>query len=158
MPPVHIALRVAQPPSPGGDPIVAHQEIIEAEGAVLFGKFGRPMGSATASLVNDQARSGKPTFLFIASPAAMKMAVFRGRIEAVSNSLGDDERRLVPSYYGRDRISKVGSWFRLTALQKDDVGTLRKLINARSGKPLMSLLAASRSSMFIVETEPGSRL
>ena len=160
MPPIHIALRVSASASNGAeDPFEAHAAVLEANGAVLFGKVGRPMGTSTMALVNEQVERGIPTYLFLAAPAAMRMRVFRGQVEAVGPATAQHDAALVPAYYKQQNLTaRIGSWFRLSSLERDEVATLRGLVNAKSGRPVLSLFAASRSSMFLVAPAPGTRL
>ena len=126
---------------------------------MLFGKMGRPMGKETLATVNAQAESGAATYLFVASPAAMRMNVYRGRVESVTREQPADSDHLIPDYYSRSGLARrIGSWFRLTELEGDRVDTLRQLVNAKSGRPVLSLFAASRTSMFIVEAKPGLQI
>lgn len=161
MPPTgrHILLRYAQSLSGLEDTISEHQAVLAREGAVFFGKVGRPFGKATIDAIEQQSATGEDAFLFLAARTGQEFVVHRAVIDLMCSHLPPTGRGLVPDYYARSGLSgRIGTWFRLSQLDRIAPATLTKLVVAKTGTPILSVLGSSRSSMFIVSAKTGVNL
>jgi len=148
---VHILLRYGQSLSGLEDTIPAHQAVLGRYGAVLFGKVGRPFGKETVATVQREVAEQRSPFLFLAAKAGREFIVHRGQIAAMILDLSAEDRSLVPDYYARSAITgRIGTWFRLVSLDRISPATLKKVVVAKTGTPILSVLGSSRNSMFIV--------
>ena len=159
MPPIHIALRYGRSVAGGEDTIAAHQAVLASEGAVLFGKLGRPFGRQTIDKINAQVSDRTATYLFLVARIGQELRVHRGRVTGMWKQAPSDAEALIPSYYsGLGLIEQIGSWFQLSDLRSDNLATAQKLEIAATGTPLLSVLSTSRNSMFLVSAKRGTRL
>ncbi len=153
----HILLRYAQSLSGLEDTISEHQAILERSGQVWFGKVGRPFGQQTIKAVAQQSDAGINTYLYLAANAQPEFVVHRANIGRMTLDLPDEERALVPDYYSTTGLlGRVGTWFRLTQLNRIPAAALSKLVVAATGTPVLSVVGSSRSSMFIVAPKVGA--
>jgi hypothetical protein len=155
--PIHIVLRYAGALLGIDETVAAHQAMIRREDAVLFGKLGRPLGSALVSRINKQSEDGTRNHLFLVARDRAEFVVSRGLIRNVALEVSD--AALIPPYYRELGITRsMGAWFELTELQAARPDVLKKLAVAASGNPISSIVGSSRASMFIARLMPGKRL
>ena len=155
--PVHIVIRYAGALLGIDETIAAHQSTIRQEGAVLFGKMGRPLGAPLVSQLNRQADAGTATHLFLVARDRQDLIVNRGLIRSVAQEISNDAR--VPRYYRELGIaSRMATWFELTELEPARPDVLKKLAVVSTGNPISAVVGSSRSSMFVARLMSGRRL
>jgi hypothetical protein len=155
----HLLLRYAESYEGLDDTISEHQAVLGAHGEVWFGKLGRAFGQRTIELLTQQIADDHPTFLFLAARRGRhEFVLHKARMQRATLHVPED-RGLVPGYYARAGItSRVGTWFGLSSMARINPASLKALVVASTGTPILSVLGPSRNSMFIVVVKDGAKV
>lgn len=143
----HVLLRYSDRNAPQPGTIILHENVIKEYEAVWFGKFGKPAGRNTISILMDQMEDKIPTYLFLVRFASQKYIVHLGTIEAVQSDVPDI--KLVPAYYS-NRTHLVKTWFKLTNLIALQDKILSDLIGHSSKVPIRFSLTSSMAGLMMV--------
>lgn len=157
---LHILLRYSQSLEGLDDTISEHQAVLSDLGEVYFGKIGRAFGQRTLALIGTQISAGHPTFLFLAARTGRRdFVLHKATLRDMSLELPSGDGALVPYYYTRAGITgRVGTWFRISSLDRINQATLKALNVASTGTPILDVLGPSRNPMFIVTAKTGSKV
>lgn len=139
-----VALRFANNFAPDEGTIAAHEEIIESNGYVWYGK----MGSAVSKKVIDEIlQNNHPKILLIHSG---KTGRYWAYIDKIQHELPD--RRFIPKYY-RENAGNFKTWFKVVRIEAAPNNVLSKCKVASSGRPLSEVSKSSMSPYFIINVE-----
>jgi len=130
--------------------VEAHARVLEELGHVSIAKFGAP--NPLVEKLQQQLTEGTPTYLILVYRKAKEFHAIQARIGAIRvGSATEPIRSSVPEYYAS--LSYAASlWFTIQApFEKSD---LTKLRLASNKKPILKVLASTRTPAMIVETLP----
>lgn len=131
---IHLVLKWS--PGVRPDTIDLHRKVVEAEGAVWWGRQSKPGTTGLAEewvkKLRSQLTSGSETFVFLHSGAA---STWRTRLLDVATDQSDVDAELVPSYYDPDAFHSL--WVKLTDFEEvDAVEITEGYVLAQSGDPV----------------------
>ncbi|HVA79524.1 MAG TPA: hypothetical protein VNF29_01210, partial [Candidatus Binataceae bacterium] len=131
--------------------IQAHQDLIERQGAVWLGKFGKKLARAHVLRVNQQCKEGIPTYLYLVKKRSGAYQVHRGTVTSMARVLPRGQAHLVPPYYEERRVLKhIGFWTKVTEIVRLDLYDLRHLEVAASGTDVSYALRHSMAGHFLI--------
>lgn len=130
-----IALRFSNNFAPEVGTIAAHQELINCQGHVWYGKLGTRVSSKVAKTIMDNEH---PKILLIHSGAAGR---YWASVDKIQNAVPPLEE--IPEYY-RNMANNFRTWFRVVNFEDAPKNILSLCTVASSGA---SLSQASRHSM-----------
>lgn len=137
-----IALRFAENFAPEGGTIAAHQEVIDREGSVWYGKFGSPISMKVAEAI---VKDDDPRILLVRSGSSERWWAHLDKVQRER-----PEEKLIPSYY--DRVGdKFSCWFHINRFERASKDIMSRCIVASSGKLLSNASRHSMSPYFIIE-------
>ena len=140
-----VALRYAENFSPECGTIAAHQEVIEHEGSVWYGKFGSPI---SASVAGKLLRADTPRILLIRSGGADR---WWAHVDRIQRERPDES--LIPSYY--ERVGdKFNCWFHVPRFERAPKDVMSHCVVASSGRTLSNASRHSMSPYFIIDYKP----
>jgi len=149
--PKHLLLRFSDTLLKSGDTITAHNQVIQHEGAVWFGKMGSPVSQHNMDILNDQVNQGVITFVYLVKGNRKKSIAYRARLIIASQTLPVMENHLVPPYYAELNIPQyVKFWVKLSEIIPIDMVELQKMQVSSSVLPIQETLAKSASGHFLV--------
>lgn len=139
-----IALRFGEMFSPEGGTIQAHQELIDQNGHVWYGKLGSPVSASIAKQITSQ---DGLKILLIHSGGIDRWWAYVEEIQRDIPPLDE-----IPEYY-RGNAEKFKSWFKITRFEKADKDVMQHCVVSSSGKQLSVASRQSMSPYFIIEPE-----
>jgi len=149
--PIHILIRYSDRLHRVGGVITRHNEVIQSQGSVWFGKLGRQVAQKHIDAVNQQCVSGIPTYLYLVQKAGSGYVVDQGTVTEMARVLPPGKEHLVPEYYFTTGIiDGIRLWARLCEIKSIEPSYLGKLRALSSIMPVPETLARSMSSHFIV--------
>ena len=112
-----IALRFSDRFAPNEGTIKVHQELIDKNGSVWFGKLGLPVSEKAVSYIlsNDQ-----PRILLIHSGKAERYWAYVRTIQRAC-----PPKEMIPSYYRND-VEQFHTWFQVCSFEKAENDILSK--------------------------------
>jgi hypothetical protein len=138
---ITIALRYFDKFAPDGGTIVAHQNMINQNGFVYYGKMGTPISQN----VIDQLMNNKDKrFLLIHSGKQDRYWLY---YEEITRKQVDT--RFIPAYY-RDRAEDFKTWFKVKRIEKVPSDVMKYCVVNSSNKPLGEASKHSMSPYFII--------
>lgn len=139
-----IALRFGENIAPPEGTIVVHQNIIDVNGYVWYGKFGSPVSEKMSLVILE---NDNPRILLIQSGKNKRYWAYVENIQRKKPVDG-----LYPLYYAQ-AMDRFKTWFKVIKIEEAPSDIMSQCRVASSGA---SLAHASRSSMspyFIIDTE-----
>jgi hypothetical protein len=148
---IHLLIRFSDTLLKTGDTISAHNQVVEREGAVWFGKMGSPVSQNNIVILNGQVEKGIPTFVYLVKGNRRKSIAYRSRLIFALKTLPKTETDLVPTYYAELNIPQyVKFWVKLTKIDLVDFSNLKQMQVASSVLSLAETLVKSSSGHFII--------
>ena len=143
-----IALRFSNKFAPNCGTIEAHNEMIEKNGYVWFGKLGNKIA---ASVFVDILKNDEPRILLIHSGATYRYWAYVDKIQHEIPDRGD-----IPEYY-RNEAEKFKTWFRVIRFEDAPRDIMGKCTVASSGQVLGIASKHSMSPYFkIIAPDSGA--
>lgn len=139
-----IALRFADNYAPEEGTIKLHQEIINNNGYVWYGKFGNTLSQKNIDLLMSQPNK---KILLIKSG-------FPDRYWASFEEINRDKPLdidNIPEYY-RNNTDKIKCWFKITKFERAENNVMSKFIISSSKMPLSEASKHSLNPYFVIET------
>ena len=140
-----IALRFADNYAPKEGTIKLHQEIINNNGYVWYGKFGNTLSQKNIDLLMSQPDR---KFLLIKSG-------FPDRYWAYFDEIVKDKTKdisNIPEYY-RNYTDKIKCWFKIRKIERTENNVMSKFIISSSKMPLSEASKHSLNPYFVIETD-----
>lgn len=140
-----IALRFADNYAPKEGTIKLHQEIINNNGYVWYGKFGNTLSQKNIDLLMSQPDR---KFLLIKSG-------FPDRYWAYFDEIVKDKPKdinNIPEYY-RNNTDKIKCWFKIRKIERTENNVMSKFIIFSSKMPLSEASIHSLNPYFVIETD-----
>ena len=140
-----IALRFADNYAPKEGTIKLHQEIINNNGYVWYGKFGNTLSQKNIDLLMSQPDR---KFLLIKSG-------FPDRYWAYFDEIVKDKPKdisNIPEYY-RNNTDKIKCWFKIRKIERTENNVMSKFIISSSKMPLFEASKHSLNPYFVIETD-----
>jgi hypothetical protein len=148
--PYHLVIRFSDTMFGVGDVVAEHNNLVKENGAVWFGKLGRPVSQARVNLLNKQLAQNTPTLLYLVKGNRKKYSAYRANLLFVSREFPKD-KALIPSYYKEKKIIKfMKVWIKIGKIEAIDMTEMRKLKTINSVFPIAETLAISSSGYFLV--------
>ena len=152
--PIHLLLRFSDSLLKEGDTIEEHNQVIQRQGVVWFGKMGSTVSQSHIDILNEQVGENIPTYVYLVKGNRRKSTVYRARLAFASKTLPKGESQRVPAYYSSLDISKyVNFWVKLTEIIPIDFGELKRLRVGSSVLPIQETLTKSSSGHFFLKEE-----
>ena len=107
--PVHLLLRFSDSLLKDGDTIEEHNQVVNRDGAVWFGKMGSTVSQNQIDIFTGQVQDNIPTYVYLVKGNRRKSTAFRGELVLASKFLPKGEEHLVPSYYADLNKMQVAS-------------------------------------------------
>lgn len=140
-----IALRFADNYAPKEGTIKLHQEIINNNGYVWYGKFGNTLSQKNIDLLMSQPDR---KFLLIKSG-------FPDRYWAYFDEIVRDKPKdinNIPEYY-RNNTDKIKCWFKIRKIERTENNVMSKFIISSSKMPLSEASKHSLNPYFVIEMD-----
>lgn len=139
-----IALRFADNYAPKEGTIRLHQEIINTNGYVWYGKFGNTLSQKNIDLLMSQPDR---RILLIKSGFPERYWAY---FEEIKKEKPQDVEN-IPEYY-RENTDKIRCWFKIKKIDKAENNVMSKFIISSSKMPLSEASKHSLNPYFIIET------
>lgn len=139
-----IALRFADSYAPKEGTIKLHQEIINTNGYVWYGKFGNTLSQKNIDLLMSQPDR---RILLIKSGFPERYWAY---FEEIKKEKPQDVEN-IPEYY-RENTDKIRCWFKIKKIDKAENNVMSKFIISSSKMPLSEASKHSLNPYFIIET------
>ena len=150
--PIHILMRFSDKLGAIEDTVEAHSIMIKKHGAVWFGKMGKTLSRQNIERLNKQCEQGTPTHLYLVQKTANRYEIYRGVILAVRRETPIKDRKIIPPYYEKNRLSLyMNLWVKLSGLDRIELTSLSSLYIATSGFAAPETLRASMAAIFIIK-------
>lgn len=137
-----VALRFSENFAPPEGTIAAHQELIEQNGFVWYGKLGSAVSVKVAAALME---NESPRILLIHSGKSNRYWAYINKIQRETPALTE-----IPKYY-RDMAGDFSCWFRVIRFEKAESDVMAKCKVASSGDSLSYVSKSSMSPYFIIE-------
>ena len=155
---MHILLRYADKWIDSGTTIERHAEVICEKGAVLFGKFGKPIANSKVNRFNYQISNDIPTYVFLVkSTSGKRKSINIGNIIKVQRQVEPADLAKVPKYY-RDNIDSIDTWLKLDHISEVDAHILDEIRVYNTGNKAIDAIHYSMAGLFYVKFRPGMSL
>lgn len=141
-----IALRFGEHFAPDCGTIAAHQQMIEQNGFVWYGKMG---AAISKKMINQIMDNEDKKILLIRSG---KTERYWANIEEIKNDV--PQLRLIPEYY-REIAGTFKTWFKVVSFELATKDIMSKCVVSSSGKSLGEVSKHSMSPYFIIEYKEG---
>ncbi len=129
-----LSLRFGENFAPECGTILAHQEMINKNGFVWYGKFGNAVSD---NIIKTIFKEKEPKLLLIKSGTPERYWAY---IEKAQRQA--PESRYVPEYY-RDMMNKVKCWFKIIKIEKAPSDVMSKCFIVSSGAQLSAMSKVS---------------
>ena len=139
-----IALRFADNFAPDGGTIAAHNEIIEKNGYVWYGKLG---AAVSQKVIDEIMKNDNPKILLIHSGKTGRYWAF---IEGIQHEV--PEKETIPKYY-RETAGVFKTWFKVVKIENAPSNVLSICKVASSKRPLAEVSKSSMNPYFIIDME-----
>ena len=137
-----IALRFSDNYAPKEGMIYLHQEIIDKNGYVWYGKFGNKIGK---EIIEEQLKTNDPKILLIKSGS-----VGRYWMHFQEHQEKTPELDKIPEYY-RNKCDDIKCWFKVVRFEKADKDVLSKCFVLSSGDCLSNSSKHSINPYFKID-------
>lgn len=137
-----VALRFSNNFAPNNGTIVAHEEVIDQNGYVWYGKLGNRISTKVAKMILNNT---EPAILLIHSGAADRYWAYIDRIQFEVPPIEE-----IPEYY-RDKADKFKTWFRVIRFESAPQNVMARCTVKSSGAILSMASRHSMSPYFIIE-------
>lgn len=139
-----IALRFADNYAPKEGTIKLHQEVINNNGYVWYGKFGNTLSQKNIDLLMSQ--SERKILLIKSGFPERYWAYFEKITKEKPYNI-----ETIPKYY-RNNTEKIKCWFKITKIERADNNVMSKFIISSSKTPLSEASKHSLNPYFVIET------
>ena len=139
-----IALRFADNYAPKEGTIKLHQEIIDNNGYVWYGKFGNTLSQKNIDLLMSQPEK---KILLIKSGFPDRYWIY---FDEIKKEKPQDVNN-IPEYY-RYNTDKIKCWFRIIKIERAENNVMSKFIISSSRMPLSEASKHSLNPYFVIET------
>lgn len=127
--PTHLLVRFSDNLFDVGDAIAKHQEVIDQQGNVWFGKLGTQIAQKAIDAINTQIEKKIPIFLYLVKGNRRKSTFYKSRIIMASSVFPKKEKESIPVYYFEKKIVKqMKSWIKISDIElltDDEIKSLR---------------------------------
>lgn len=150
---IHVLLRFSDHLLRAKNTIDEHNKVVQAYGAVWFGKMGSPISQVYTDCINHQIESGVQTFAYLVKGNRRKSTAYRAAIVTASRLLPETEKQMIPSYYFDQNLTRyMKFWVKLAEISEITFDELAKMRVASSVLPISeTLVKSSTGHFFLVE-------
>ena len=130
------------------DTIEEHADIINKNGYVWWGKFGRKLGQQKVDSTITNLSRNLDVFLYLFS----EDKCYKAKLGFITNEINNINKELIPSYYQEVANERCGTYFKITEIKEADYSynlqNLRLLSNPIEGS-LMKGFTSQQSYFFV---------
>src|SRR5688572_14011063 len=117
--PLHLVIRFSDTMFGVGDVVALHNQVVDQQGAVWFGKLGGTLSQSRIEWLNKQVEQKVPTFLYLVKGNRRKSTPYKARILAVSRDLPKKEKALIPPYYAKKKMLRfMNAWVKIGHIEQ----------------------------------------
>jgi len=147
---LHLVVRFSDTMFDVGNVVGYHNEVIENQGAVWFGKLGQTISQLRIDTLNKQIEKGIPTFLCLVKGNRKKSTVYCAPLIFTAKEK-PEETALIPNYYAEKGLLKyMKAWMKIGRIESIDPSEMEGLRAISSVYPIAETLAKSSSGYFLV--------
>ena len=144
---VTVALRYAEKFAPEGGTIKAHQDVIDENGFVWYGKIGQPLSGKTCELFEEYfSENQEAKILLIHSGGTKRYWAYIDKVQR------DKPKEDYPQYYGT-LSCEMKTWFRVVRFELAPPNVMSTCRVKSSGASLSEVSKHSMSPFFIIECD-----
>jgi len=152
--PIHLLIRFSDRLLENRGTIEEHQNVIEKEGAVWFGKMGQPVSYNVIEKLNQQVEKNIKTYIYLVKGNRRTPSAFLSELIIASREFPQNEKELIPAYYQElEIIQFIKVWVKIRCLHEIGSGDLNKMRVASSVYPLTETLIKSSTGHFIIKED-----
>jgi hypothetical protein len=152
--PIHLLIRFSDNLFAVGDAIAKHQEVIQQNGNVWFGKLGTPVGKKAIETINSQIEKNIPSYLYLVKGNRRKSTFYKAKIITLSAEFPKKEKDGIPPYYFEKEIVKyMKFWAKITDIQPLEPDEVKSLRVKSSVLNIEETLFRSSAGLFYVVTK-----
>ena len=149
--PLHLVIRFSDTMFDVGDVISLHNQIVDKQGAVWFGKLGGTLSLSRIEWLNKQITQKIPTYIYLVKGNRKKSTPYKAMILEVSRDFPKKEKALIPPYYSEKKLLKyMNAWVKIGHTEQVEMADLKNLKTINSIFPLEETLSRSQSGYFLV--------
>ena len=93
-----------------------HQEVIDSNGYVWWGKFGRKLGQQKVDSIMTNLSRNLDVFLYLFS----EDKCYKAKLGFITNEINSVNKELIPSYYQEVANERCGTFFKITEIKEAD--------------------------------------
>ncbi len=146
--PLHLIVRFADSLFDVGDVVARHNEIVEKEGSVWFGKMGQTISQIRIDKLNQQIAQDIPTYLYLVKGNRKKSTPYQAPLLSISRELPTDQALIPPYYTEKDILQFMKVFMKVGKITKIEMKDLNKLQAISSINPMSDTLAAAHQVIF----------
>lgn len=98
------------------DIIEEHSDIINKNGYVWWGKFGRKLGQQKVDSIMTNLSRNLDVFLYLFS----ENKCYKAKLGFITNKIKDINKEFIPSYYQETADERCGTFFKITEIKEVD--------------------------------------
>ena len=147
---LHLVVRFSDTMFGVGNVVARHNEVIETQGAVWFGKLGQTISQTRVDALNNQIEKGIPTFLYLVKGNRKKSTAYRTTLLQVSKEKPEDTTSIPAYYVEKDLLKYMKAWMKIGQIDSIDMVEMDGLRAISSVYPITETLAKSSSGYFLV--------
>jgi hypothetical protein len=149
--PLHLVIRFSDTMFDVGDVVALHNEVVDQQNAVWFGKLGGTLSQSRIEWLNKQIEQKIPTFLYLVKGNRRKSTPYKAQILVLSKDFPKKEKALVPQYYAKKKLLKfMNAWVKVGHIEQVEMSDLKSLKAINSIFPIEETLVRSSSGYFLV--------
>ena len=146
----HIVVRFSDTMFNVGDVVALHNDVVNAHGAVWFGKLGQTLAQSRMDLVNQQIEKKITTWLYLVKGNRRKSTAYKAPLLEISREAPEDAE-LYPAYYGeKEMLQFMKAWMKIGRIEAIEMSEMGKLKALNSVYPIAETLVRSSSGYFFV--------
>ena len=148
--PLQLIVRFADSLFDVGDVVARHNEIVEKEGSVWFGKMGQTISQIRIDKLTQQIDQNIPTYLYLVKGNRKKSTPYQAPLLSICREMPADQALIPPYYTEKDILQFMKVFIKIGKITKIEMKDLCKLQAISSVNPMSDTLARSSSGYFLV--------
>lgn len=148
---VHLLVRFSDNLFAVGDAIAKHQEVVQKNGSVWFGKLGTPISHKAIETIHSQIENKVLSYLYLVKGNRRKSTFYKSVIITLTDHFPKKEKDIIPPYYFEKKIARqMKSWIKITDIEPLEPSEVKLLKVKSSVLNLEETLFRSSAGLFYV--------
>jgi len=148
--PLHLIVRFSDTIFEVGDVISRHNEIVDEQEFVFFGKMGQTVSHSRIEILNNQIENNIPTYLYLVKGNRKKSTVYQSTLMNISREKPNSNKQFPAYYIKKEMLKYINVWMKIGHIRKIDMSELKGLRAINSVYPISETLTRSSSGYFLV--------